>query len=94
MSKKTKTRSYLQHEVAKGGIKMYPEFKGEYVKRGFTLEKLVKELSNRGYNTTVSHLSLLLRGKYPISFKMAVDLKDIIQSELPLEKLFEVKEAS
>lgn len=71
---------------------MYPEFKGEYVKRGFTLEKIVEELRKRDYKTTVSHLSQLLSGNYPISLKMAKDLKDIIGSDYPLEKLFEVKE--
>jgi hypothetical protein len=71
---------------------MYPQFKGEYVKKGFTLEKIVEELRKRGYKTTVSHLSQLLNGNYPISFKMAKDLKEIIASDYPLEKLFEVKE--
>lgn len=71
---------------------MFPEFKGEYVKKGFTLEKIVEELQKIGYGTTVSHLSQLLNGVYPISLKMAKDLKRIIESDLPLEKLFEVKE--
>ena len=70
---------------------MFPEFKGEYIKRGFTLEKIVEGLRKRGYKTNVSHLSRLLKGTYPISLKMAKDLKSIIESELPLEKLFEVK---
>lgn len=72
---------------------MYPEFKGEYVKRGFTLEKIVEELRKRGYKTTIAHLSEVLRGVYPISLKMAKDLKDIIGSDYPIEKLFETKEA-
>ena len=72
---------------------MYPEFRGEYVKRGFTLEKIVEELRKRGYGTTVSHLSEVLRGVYPISLRMAKDLKDIIGSDYPIEKLFETKEA-
>ena len=72
---------------------MYQEFKGEYVKRGFTLEKIVEELKKRGYGTTVSHLSQLLKGVYPISLKMAKDLKEIIGSDMPIEKLFECKEA-
>lgn len=71
---------------------MYPEFKGEYVKKDFTLEKISEELRKRGYGTTTSHLSQLLNGVYPITLKMAKDLKDIIGSDLPLEKLFEVKE--
>ena len=71
---------------------MYPEFKGEYVKKGFTLEKLSEELQKKGYKTTVSYLSQLLNGNYPISFKMAKDLKSIIGSDIPLEDLFEVKE--
>ena len=70
---------------------MFPEFKGEYVKKGFTLEKITEELRKRGYKTTVSHLSQLLSGAYPISLKMAKDLKNIIGSDLILEKLFEVK---
>lgn len=71
---------------------MFPEFKGEYVKKGFTLEKIVEGLRELGYGTTVSHLSQLLNGTYPISLKMAKDLKSIVGSDLPLEKLFEVKE--
>lgn len=72
---------------------MYPEFKGEYVKKGFTLEKIVEELRKRGYQTTVSYLSQLLTGKFEISLNMAKDLKDIIGSDYPLEILFEIKEA-
>ena len=71
---------------------MYPEFKGEYVKKGYTLEKIVEELRKKGYKTTVSYLSQLLNGNYPITFNMAKDLKEIIGSDLPLEDLFEVKE--
>lgn len=69
---------------------MYQGFKGEYVKKGFTLEKIVEELRKRGYGTTVSYLSQLLNGNYPITFNMAKDLKAIIGSDLPLEELFEV----
>ena len=71
---------------------MYQGFKGEYVKKGFTLETIVFELRKKGYGTTVSHLSQLLNGNHSITFKMAKDLKDIIGSDLPLEELFEVKE--
>ena len=71
---------------------MYPEFKGEYVKKGFTLEKIVEELRKKGYGTSVSYLSQLLKGNYPISLNLAKDLKEIIGSNLPLEDLFEVKE--
>lgn len=71
---------------------MYPEFKGEYVKKGFTLEKMVKELREKGYGTTVSYLSQILNGDYPLLFKMARDLKSIIGSDIPLEILFEEKE--
>lgn len=71
---------------------MYLEFKGEYIKKGFTLEKIVAKLRERGYQTTVPYLSQLLTGKFEISLNMAKDLKDIIGSELPLEKLFEIKE--
>lgn len=72
---------------------MYPEFKGEYVKKGFTLEKIVEELRKRGYKTTVSHLSNMLTGKHAITLAMAKVLKDIIGSDKPLEELFEIEEA-
>lgn len=72
---------------------MYREFKGEYVKKGFTLKKIVKELNKRGYETTVSHLSQLLNGKHTITFNLAKELKDIIGSNLPLEVLFKIEEA-
>ena len=71
---------------------MYPEFRGEYVKKGFTLDILSDELRKRGYKTTTSHLSQLLSGAHKITLKMAKDLKTIIGSEMPLEKLFETRE--
>lgn len=71
---------------------MYLQFKGEYVKKGFTLEKIVEELHKRGYKTTVAHLSQLLIGNHAISLKMAKDLKEIIGSDLTIEELFEIKE--
>lgn len=71
---------------------MYPEFKGEYVKKGFTLKTLVQGLQERGYKTNVPYLSQILNGDYGLSLKMAKDLKNIIGSSLPLEVLFEAKE--
>lgn len=73
---------------------MYPEYLGEYKKRGFTLETIVEELQKKGYKTTVSHLSQLLNGKHSISLNLAKELKSVIGSDLPIEVLFKVEEGS
>ena len=71
---------------------MYPNFKAEYARRDFTLEKLVEEMKNRGLSRTVQTLSKKLNGKYPLTLGEAKMLRDIVAPKIPLDTLF--KEAS
>lgn len=73
---------------------MYPNFRAETARKKLTLERIVEELRKRGYKISVSHLSQKLAGKYPITLKEAKDLKEIIETDLPIEELFEIEEAS
>ena len=73
---------------------MYPNFRAECARKKLTLEKIVEELRKRGYKISVSHLSQKLAGKYPITLKEAKDLKEIIETDLSIEELFEIEEAS
>jgi len=72
---------------------MYPNFRAECARKKLTLEKIVEELRKRGYKISVSHLSQKLTGKYPISLTEAKDLKEIVETDLTLEELFEVEGA-
>lgn len=64
---------------------MYPEVKAEMARKNITLTTIAKDPR---INRTVSTMSLKLDGKYPIQFKEAVAIKDILKSELTLEELF------
>lgn len=62
---------------------MYPNLKGEMVKRGFILDPIANYLG-----ITVSTLSLKLNGKYRLTLDEAIKIKEFIGSKLPLEILF------
>lgn len=68
---------------------MYPNLKAEIARKGLTLEKIVEELKKRGINITVSMLSLKLNGKYEIYLKEAKALKEIVETDIPIDILFE-----
>lgn len=68
---------------------MYPNFKAEYARKGFTLEKLADELKARGVNRTVATLSQKLNGVYPLTLNEAKALKDIVAPEVPIDILFQ-----
>lgn len=68
---------------------MYPNLKAEIARKGFTLEKLVEELKRRGFNITVSMLSQKLNGKYDIYLNEAKALKAIVETNIPIDVLFE-----
>lgn len=68
---------------------MYPNFKAEYARGDFTLEKLVEEMKNRGLSRTVQTLSLKLKGDYPLTLGEAKMLRDIVAPEIPIDTLFE-----
>jgi hypothetical protein len=68
---------------------MYPNLKAEIARKGFTLERLVEELKRRGFNITVSMLSQKLNGKYDIYLNEAKALKQIVETDISIDILFE-----
>ena len=68
---------------------MYPNYKAELARKGITLEKLAEEMERRGYKRTVPTLSQKLSGKYPITLDEAKAMKAIVETDLPIEILFE-----
>ena len=63
---------------------MYRNARAEMVKAGLTFEKLAESL-----NSHASMWSEKLSGKRPISLDEAKEFKKVVNSNLPLEKLFE-----
>lgn len=68
---------------------MYPNYKAELARKGFTLEKLAEEMDKRGCKRTVPTLSQKLTGKQPITLKEAKVMKEVVESDLPIDILFE-----
>ena len=63
---------------------MYLNAKAEMIRRGLRLEDVAKLMG-----MSISTLSMKLNGKYQFTFKEAIRFKEIVQSDLPLEVLFE-----
>lgn len=68
---------------------MYSNLRAEIARKNLTLEKMVEKLKERGFNISVSMLSQKLNGKYEIYLKEAKALKEIVETDLPLDILFE-----
>lgn len=68
---------------------MYSNLRAEIARKNLTLEKIVERLKERGFNTSISMLSQKLNGKYEIYLKEAKALKEIVETDLPLDVLFE-----
>ena len=68
---------------------MYPNFNAEYARKGFTLQKLAEELEKRGCKRTVPTLSQKLSGKFKLTLNEAKLLKEIVNTDLPIDILFE-----
>lgn len=68
---------------------MFPNLNAEIARKGLTLERIVEELKKRGFNMTVSMLSQKLNGKYKLYFNEAKALKEIVETNLSLDELFE-----
>lgn len=68
---------------------MYSNLRAEIARKNLTLEKIVERLKERGFNISVSMLSQKLNGKYEIYLKEAKALKEIVETDLPLDVLFE-----
>ena len=68
---------------------MYRNVKAELTRQGITLEVLAEKM-----DLTIGTISMKLNGKYPITFREAVRIKEILGVVTPLEELFkEFKEA-
>lgn len=68
---------------------MYPNVEAERGRRKITLAMMA---SDPRIDCTVSTMSMKLTGKAPLTFKEAVAIKDILDSDLPLEELFKEAE--
>lgn len=68
---------------------MYPNLEAERAKTKTTLATIAND---ERVKCTISTLSLKLSGKAPLLFKEAIAIKDILNSDLTLEELFEEKE--
>lgn len=68
---------------------MYPNLNAEIARKGLTLEDMTIELKKRGFNTTVSMLSQKLTGKYKIYLNEAKALKEIVDTDIPIDILFD-----
>lgn len=63
---------------------MYKNAKAEMVRQGLRLEDVAPQM-----DITISTLSQKLNGKYPITLNEAKLFKRIVNTDLPLEVLFE-----
>lgn len=63
---------------------MYPNFRAERARKGVTLETLADQMG-----VTAPTLSNKLNGKQPLLFSEAKILKQLVETDLPLEVLFE-----
>lgn len=66
---------------------MYRKLNDERTKKHITLSTLANELQ-----CTVSTVSLKLNGKAPLTLQEALTIKEILNSDLSLEELFEETE--
>lgn len=63
---------------------MYRNAKAEMTRRGLRLEDVAEKMG-----ITIATLSQKLNGKYPFTLNEAKQFKRIVESDLPLEVLFE-----
>ena len=68
---------------------MYPNLRAEIARKNLTQADIVEKLKARGFNITVPMLSQKLNGKYPIYLDEAKALKKIVETDIPIEVLFE-----
>ena len=65
---------------------MFPEVRAEMARKKITLFTIA---SDPRIGKSIGTVSKMLNGEAPISFDEAVAIKEILKSDLPLEKLFE-----
>ncbi len=68
---------------------MYPNLRAEIARKDYTLKKIVEEMKKRGFNLTITMLSQKLNGKYDLYLNEAKALKEIVETDLPIDILFE-----
>lgn len=71
---------------------MYPNIRAEMVRRGITQRQMVNKLAERGRKMSLSKFSSKMTGKQEFTFGEAVAIKQILQTELPLETLLRPRE--
>lgn len=62
---------------------MYRNVKAEMTRQGMTLEVLASKLG-----ITTATLSHKLNGRYPLTFGEAIEIKQVLGVDIPLEELF------
>ena len=67
---------------------MFPNVRAEIARNNLTLGDIVNELQKRGFTMVVPTLSAKLNKKYEFTLKEAKALKEILNTDLPLEELF------
>lgn len=67
---------------------MYPNVRAEMARKNLTQKDIVDELQKRGFSMVVPTFSQKMNRKYEFTFGEAVAIKDILGTEMPLEKLF------
>ena len=72
-----------------GGEYMYPNLRAEIARNNFTLGDIVRELRKRGFKMTEPTLCNKLKRKTGFTFKEAKAIKDVLNTSVPLEELFE-----
>lgn len=73
---------------------MYQNLKAEIARKNLTLEKMVTLLKEKGFNLTVSMLSQKLNGTYKIYLNEAKALKEILETDLTIDFLFDTEGAN
>lgn len=70
---------------------MYPNVRAEMARRDITLADLA---SDPRIDKTVTTMSLKLSGKAPLTLSEAIAIKAVLKTDLTIEDLFQVKDAS
>ena len=70
---------------------MFPNIRAEMARKGLTQKDVVDELQKRGFTMVVPTFSAKLNRKYEFTFAEAIAIKEILGTDMYLEKLFETE---
>lgn len=68
---------------------MFPNLRAEMARRRITMRELCKELNERGIKIALSTLSQKINGKYEFTLEEADAIQAVLQTDIPLDILFE-----